>query len=66
MLSGKKAFFAGVNSADKPGSIQVISYPSWQKTSELQVHSSGVSRMCMNFEQSLLFTGSYDGSFSIL
>lgn len=66
MLTGKKAFFAGVNSANKPGSIQTILYPDWAVISETQLHSSGISRMCINFDHTLLFSASFDGSISYL
>lgn len=66
MLSGKKAFFAGVNSENKPGSIQTILYPNWAKLSETQLHSAGVTRMCITFEHTFLFSASLDGTIAYL
>jgi hypothetical protein len=58
MLSGKKAFFAGVSSENRSGSIQTINYPNWAKISETQLHSAGVTRMCITFENTFLFSAS--------
>ena len=66
MLSGKKAFFAAIGPENKPGSIQTILYPHWAKISETQLHSQGITRMCVNFEHTLLFSASLDGSIAFL
>ncbi len=52
--------------AGRSGSLQVIPYPNGEKTTETSMHSQGVTRMCVNFEQTILFTGSADGSFAML
>lgn len=39
MMYGRRAFFAGVNEGAKPGSIQVLNYPNFEKIQEMQVHS---------------------------
>ena len=35
MMHGKKAFFAGTGVPGKPGSLQVVSYPFWDKVYEV-------------------------------
>lgn len=66
MIHGKKAFFAGTGVPNRPGSLQVISYPFWDKVYEVQLHSKPVSRMAFNYENTLLFTASEDGSLAFL
>jgi hypothetical protein len=34
--------------------------------SETQLHSAGVTRMCINFENTLLFSASHDGTIAYL
>jgi hypothetical protein len=66
MMAGKKAFITGVNMTGRQGSLQVIPYPHGQKTSETFLHSQGVTRICVNFDQTLLFSCSSDGSFAMM
>ena len=67
MYTGGKAFFAGVNQPDKPGSIRVIPYEkTFERSYETHVHSEGVTRICISFDNQHLFTGSLDSSFSFL
>lgn len=39
MMAGKKAFIAGVNMPGRMGSLQVISYPNAENSTETPVHS---------------------------
>ena len=68
MLVGGKAFFAGVANSTEPGAIHVVQYPftDASRVQELQVHEAPVSRMVLNFEHTLLFSGSEDGSLAIM
>ena len=66
MLHSKKAIIAGMANPSSPGSIHIIVYPDFKKTFEIQVHQDQVSKMCFNYENNILFTGSEDGSISFM
>lgn len=66
MLQSKKALITGVANPQTPGSIHVIIYPDYQKCFEIQIHSEPVTKMILNYENNLLFTGSEDGSISFM
>jgi len=68
LMHGHKAFFAGVQSSSQAGSIHVVPYPfdEGKKINEVQIHGAPVSRMTLNYEHSLLFSGSEDGSLAFI
>ncbi len=67
LFTGKKAFMAGVHSEGQLGSLLIIDYPfAAERPVELQIHEQGITRMCLNFDHTYLFTASRDGSFSFL
>ena len=67
-MHGGKAFFAGCANPDQPGAIHVVTYPFEEdkKVQELQVHNGAVSRIALNYEHTLVFSGSEDGSLAIM
>lgn len=68
-MAGGKAFIGGVsNTGGDPGAIHVVAYPFSESSriQELQVHEAPVSKMILNYEHSLLFSGSEDGSLAIM
>lgn len=63
LLSGRRALFAGVAVAGKPGSIQAFKFdPDFEKLFEVQAHSLPVSKLCLNADQTSLFSASSDGT----
>ena len=67
LYTSRSCFFGGVNGEGRPGSVMIVPFPfREEKPFEVQVHSAGVSRMCLNFEHTHLFTASADGSFAFL
>ena len=67
-MHGQKALFGGIQSQGSAGAIQVIPYPFAEenKLDELQLHDSPLTKIALNYEHSLVFTGAEDGSLSIL
>ena len=66
MTHGRKFLIAGVANPDMPGSIHIYTYNMFDKVYEMQVHAERVSKMCLNYEHNILFTGSDDGSISFM
>lgn len=68
MIAGGSAFFGGVGNHQEPGAIHVITHPFDEnsRVQELQVHESPISRMALNYEHNLLFSGADDGSLAIM
>ena len=76
LTNGRKFLIAGLANQDKPGAIHIYRYDrsenakrnnlEMEKVFEMQVHSGKVSKMCLNYENNLLFSGSEDGSISFM
>lgn len=67
LYTTRSCFFGGVHAEGRPGSVVVVPYPfREEKLFELQVHSGPVTRMCLNYEHTNLFSASADGSFAFL
>ena len=66
MTHGRKFLIAGVANNDQPGSIHIYTYNMFDKVFDMQVHGSKISRMCLNYEHNVLFTGSDEGSLSFM
>lgn len=68
LLYGGKAFFAGVKDSTKAGSIHVVGYPfdGQRSINEIKIHGASVSQLTLNYEHSLLFSGSEDGSLAFV
>lgn len=68
LMHGHKAFFAGVANPNLPGAIHVVNYPFSEdrRISEIQIHESPVTKLVLNYEHTLLFSGAEDGSLAIM
>ena len=66
MLHSQKALITGLANPNQPGSINIIIYPDYRKSFEIQTHSEPVTKMAFNYENNLLFSGSEDGSVSFM
>jgi hypothetical protein len=65
ILKGMRALIGATMEPGKPGILQVVSYYAQTHTMELteqvQVHTKDVRKMCLNFDNTALFTVSDDG-----
>jgi hypothetical protein len=67
LFTGKKGLIAGVQSDNRLGSLVIVQHPfNEEKPFELQLHHKGITKMCLNFDHTYLFTASQEGSFSFL
>lgn len=68
LMVGGKAFFAGIANPNLPGAIHVVNYPfaDNQRMQEIQVHEAPVTKMVLNYEHTMLFSGSEDGSLAVM
>ena len=76
LTNGRKFLIAGLANPDSPGAIHIYRYDNsdaskrsnkeMEKVFEMQVHAERVSKMCLNYENNLLFTGSEDGSIAFM
>ena len=69
MVAGGTAFFAGVSNMAEPGAIHVLDRPfadEGRRQQELQVHEAPVTKMTLNYDHSLLFSGGEDGSLAVM
>ena len=68
LMHGHKAFFAGVANPNLPGAIHVVPYPfsEERKVIEIQMHEAPVTKLVLNYEHTLLFSGAEDGSLAIM
>ena len=67
IFTGRKCLVAGLDYNRRPGSLLMIPYPfSNERPAELTVHSSGIAKLRLNYDNSLAFTVGYDGCVSIL
>lgn len=67
MMHGRKALFCGSAEEERPGSVQVAMYP-FNESSQvfrLETHGAPVSRLALNYEHSLVFSGGEDGSLAL-
>jgi len=58
----RQAIFVGLNEISKPGSIQVIKYPSFEISATYQTHSQPVTAIKLSYDNTTLFTTSSDGT----
>ena len=67
LMYGSKCFFAGVANPSHPGAIHVINYPfAEERMHEVQIHEAAVTKLELNYEQTLLFSGAEDGSLAVM
>ena len=66
LTHGRKFLIAGVANNEQPGSVHIYTYNMFDKVFDMQVHGSKISKMCLNYEHNILFTGAEDGSISFM
>ena len=61
---GRNLLYAGLAEPDRPGSIQIFRYAenTMAKAVEVQAHSQQIERMCLNYDNSKLFSIGVDGT----
>ena len=77
-MHGHKAFFTGVANPNLPGTIHVLTYFLQTKDifkrflskqiilCENLIHEAPVTKLVLNYEHTLLFSGTEDGSLAIM